>query len=189
MIYYHSLLSTSIIISGFDSSTSLGWHLWSLNIWETSLQDFRITIKMSSISMLVLLLYVTWSFSVSAFSLSFLFRIIFLIIMCPKEFPLWSSLCGVWCAYCILRDISFLRLMKCSMILRKVSGNGFIFYFQCSYICFFHGIPDILSALCLDFFRYKIFFNLGIYVFYFVTNDWHSSLMPLLGCLILKVFV
>jgi hypothetical protein len=65
----------------------------------TSAQDllaFIISVEMSGVILIGLPLYVTWTFSLTAFNILSFFSIFgVLIIMCQEEFPFWFSLFGV----------------------------------------------------------------------------------------------
>jgi hypothetical protein len=59
---WNMLFSPFMVIEGFDVYKSLVWHLWSLIVCSTPFQiplDFRVSIKKSSIILIVLPLYVT----------------------------------------------------------------------------------------------------------------------------------
>ena len=56
------LFSPFIVIESFPGYNSLGWHLWSLSVCRTSIQDilaFRVSVEKSDIILIGLPLYVT----------------------------------------------------------------------------------------------------------------------------------
>jgi hypothetical protein len=74
-----------MVTESFARYISLGWHLCSLRVWMTSVQDllaFRVSIEMSGVILIGLPLYVSWPFSLIAFNILSLFcAFIVLIIM------------------------------------------------------------------------------------------------------------
>ena len=99
VLLWNPLVSTSMVIESLAGYSSLGWHLCSLRVCITSVQDllaFIVSGEKSGAILICLPFYVTWRFSLTAFNILSLFRAFFvLIIMCQEEFPFWSSLFGV----------------------------------------------------------------------------------------------
>jgi hypothetical protein len=79
----------------FAGYSSLSWHLCSLSVCITSVQDFLAFIvsgEKSGVILICLPSYVHWPFSLSALNILSLFNaFVFLIIMCWEEFLFWSS--------------------------------------------------------------------------------------------------
>jgi hypothetical protein len=52
-----------MVIESFPGYSSLGWHLWSLRVCKTSVQDllaFRVSVEKLDVTLILLPLYVTW---------------------------------------------------------------------------------------------------------------------------------
>jgi hypothetical protein len=94
-----SFVSLCMVIESFAGYISLGWHLCSLGVCVTSVQDllaFIVSCKKSGVILIGLQLYVTCPFSLTAFNILSLFSaFVVLIIMCWEEFIFWFSLFGV----------------------------------------------------------------------------------------------
>lgn len=59
-----------MVIESFAGYNSLGWHLWSHRVCNTSIQAplaFRVSIEKSDVILIGMLLYVTWSFFLAGF--------------------------------------------------------------------------------------------------------------------------
>ena len=73
---WNTLVSPSMVIESFAGYSSLGWHFCSLRVCITSDQDLRafvVSVEKSSIILIGLPLYVSWSFSITAFNILFFF--------------------------------------------------------------------------------------------------------------------
>ena len=96
---WDSLFSPSMVIESFSGYSSLHWHLCSLRVCMTSVHDllaFIVSGEKSCVILIGLPLYITWPFSLTAFSIISLFSAFcVLIIICQEEFLFWSSLFGV----------------------------------------------------------------------------------------------
>ena len=92
-------VSPSKVIESLAGYSSLGWHLCSLRVCITSVQDLLALIvsgEKSSVIPIGLPLYVTRPFSLTVFNILSLFSaFVFLIIMCQEELLFWSTLFGV----------------------------------------------------------------------------------------------
>ena len=99
VLSWNSLVSPSMVIESFAGYSSLGWHLCSLRVCITSVQDllvFIVSVEKSGEILIGLPLYVTWPSSLTAFNILSLFSaFVVLIIMFQEEFLFWSSLFGV----------------------------------------------------------------------------------------------
>ena len=99
VLSWNTLVSPSMVIESFAGYSSLGWHLCSLRVCITSVQDllaFTASGEKSGVVLIGLPLYVTCSFFLTAFNILSLFSAFgVLIIMCQEEFLFWSSLFGV----------------------------------------------------------------------------------------------
>jgi hypothetical protein len=99
VLSWNTLVSPSMVIESFPGYNSLGWHLCSLSVCITSVQDllaFIVSGEKSGVFLIALSLCVTWPFSLTAFNILSLFSVfVVLIIMCQEEFLFWSSLFGV----------------------------------------------------------------------------------------------
>jgi hypothetical protein len=99
VLSWNTLVSPSMVIVSLAVNSSLGRHFCSLSVCITSVQDllaFIISGEKSGVILIVLPLYVTWPFSLTAFNtLSLFSAFVVLIIMCREEFLFWSSLFGV----------------------------------------------------------------------------------------------
>jgi hypothetical protein len=88
-----------MVIESVTGYSSLGWHLCSLSVYITSVQDllaFIVSGEKSGVILIGLPLYVTRPFSLAAFNTLSLFSAFFVvIIMCQEEFLFWFSLFGV----------------------------------------------------------------------------------------------
>jgi hypothetical protein len=64
-----------MVIESIAGYSNVGWHLCSLRVCKTSVQDFlafRVSVEKSGIVLIVLPLYVTWPFQILAgFNISF----------------------------------------------------------------------------------------------------------------------
>jgi hypothetical protein len=99
VLSWNTLVSPSMVIESFAGYSSLGWHLCSLSVYITSVQDllaFIVSGEKSGVILVGLPLYMTLPFSLTAFNILFLFSaVVVLIIMCHEEFLFYSSLFGV----------------------------------------------------------------------------------------------
>jgi hypothetical protein len=100
VLSWNTLVSPSMIIESFAGYSSLGWHLCSLRVCITSVQDLLALIDSGENSGIILLglpLYVTWTFSLTAFNILCLFSaFVVLIIMCWEKFlsgPVYLEFC------------------------------------------------------------------------------------------------
>ena len=88
-----------MVIESFIGYSSLGWHLRSLRVFKTPVQDllaFRNSVEKSCVILIGLPLYFTWPFPLTAFVILSLFCIIIVvIIMWQEDFILWSNIFGV----------------------------------------------------------------------------------------------
>jgi hypothetical protein len=91
--------SPSMVIESLAGYNSLDWHLCSLSVCITSVQDllaFIVSDEKSGVILIVLPLYVSLPFTLTGFNILSLFSaFVVLIIMCQEEFLFWSSLFGV----------------------------------------------------------------------------------------------
>jgi hypothetical protein len=65
-----------MLIGGLAGYNILDWHLYSLRVWMTSVQDllaFRVSVEKSNIILVGFLLYVTWPFFLTTFNILFVF--------------------------------------------------------------------------------------------------------------------
>ena len=99
ILSWNTLVSPLMVIESFAGYISLGWHLFSLSVCITSVQDllaFIVSGEKSGIILIGLPLYVTWPFSLAAFNILCLFNaFVVLIIMCREEFLYCSNIFGV----------------------------------------------------------------------------------------------
>jgi hypothetical protein len=95
----NTFISPSMVIESLAGYSSLGWHLCSLGVYITSALDllaFIVSGEKSGVILIGLPLYVTCSFSLTAFNILCLFSaFVVLIIMCREDILFWSSLFGV----------------------------------------------------------------------------------------------
>ena len=88
-----------MVIESLAGYSSVHWHLCSLSVCITCVQDllaFIVSGEKSGVILIGLPFYVTLPFSLTAFSILSLFSaFVVLIIMCREEFLFWSSLFGV----------------------------------------------------------------------------------------------
>ena len=97
---WNTLVSPSMVIGSLAGYSSLGWHLCSLRVCITSVQDllaFIVSGEKSGIILIGLPLYVACSFFLTAFNILSLFSaFVVLIIMCREEFlsvPVYLEFC------------------------------------------------------------------------------------------------
>ena len=99
VLSWDTLVSPFMVIESFAVYSSLAWHLCSLRVCITSVQDLLAFIgsgDKSGVILIGLLLYITRPFPLTAFNILSLFSaFVVLIIMCWEEFLFWSSLFGV----------------------------------------------------------------------------------------------
>ena len=99
VLSWNTLVSPSMVIERLAGYSSLGWHLCSLRVCITSVQDllaFIVSGEKSGIILIGLPLYVTWPFSLAAFNILCLFSaFVGLTIMCREEFLYCSNIFGV----------------------------------------------------------------------------------------------
>jgi hypothetical protein len=72
VLSWNTLVSPSMVIKSFAGYTILGWHLCSLWVCITSVQDllsFIVSSEKSGVILIGLTLYVTFPFSLTAFSI------------------------------------------------------------------------------------------------------------------------
>ena len=121
VLSWNTFFSPSMVIESFAGYCSLDWHLCSLRVCITSVQDllsFIVSGKKSGVILIGLPLNVSGPFSLTAFNILSLVRaFVVLIIMCQEEFLFWSSLFGVLSASCMFMGISFFRFEKFSSII------------------------------------------------------------------------
>ena len=84
-----------MVIESLAGFNSLGWHLCSLSICITSVQDlltFIVSGEKSGVILIGLPPYVTWPFYLTAFNIVSLFSaFVVLIIICREKFLFWPS--------------------------------------------------------------------------------------------------
>jgi hypothetical protein len=99
VLSWNTLVFPSMVIESFVGYSSLAWHLCSLRVYLTSVQDllaFIVSVEKSAIILIGLPLYLYLPFSLTAFNILSLFSsVVVLIIMCWEEFLFCSSLFGV----------------------------------------------------------------------------------------------
>ena len=126
----------------------------SLCVCITSVHDLlalTVSGEKSGVILIVLPVYVTRAFPLTAFDILSLFSaFVVLIIMCQEEFLFWSSLFGVVYASCMVMAISFLRYGKFSYIFfDDISWTFKLKFFILIYtyvVCeFFHGHSELLG--------------------------------------------
>ena len=91
------MVSPSLVIESLAGNRSMGWHLCSLSVSITSVQDllaFIVSGEKSGVILLGLLLYLIL-FPYCFYILSLFSAFVVLIIICWEEFLFWSSLFGV----------------------------------------------------------------------------------------------
>jgi hypothetical protein len=70
VLSWNTLVSSSMVIESFAGYSSLGWHLCSLSVYITSVQDllaFLVSAEKSGVTLIDLPLYLTWHFFLSVF--------------------------------------------------------------------------------------------------------------------------
>jgi hypothetical protein len=91
VLLWNTLVSPSMVIESFAGNSSLGWHLCSLMLCITSVQDllaFIVSGEKPGVILIGLSLYVTWPFPLTAFNILSLFSaFVVLIITCWEKFP------------------------------------------------------------------------------------------------------
>jgi hypothetical protein len=99
VLSWNTFVSPSKVIESLFGYSSLGCHLCSLSVSIIYVQDllaFIVSGEKSYVIFIDLPLYVTLSFSLTAFNVLSLFSaFVVLIIMCREDFLFWSSLFGV----------------------------------------------------------------------------------------------
>jgi hypothetical protein len=135
---------------------------------------FRISIEKSDIILIGLPLYVTLSFSLTAFNiLSLFYTFIIFIIMSQEEIIFCSSLFGILYTFCTLIGISFFTLGNfSSMVLLK---NFFV-----PSICFSSSdpIPIIIFSLFTESQVFSVFYTrCSLDLNFFLTNIITSTIM------------
>ena len=108
-------ISPSLNLAGYEI---LGWKFFSLSMLNTgphSLLAYRVSVKWSTVSLMGFPLWVTWPFSLAAFSIfSFISTLVNLTIMCLRVILLKEYLCDVLC-------ISWIWMLACLARLGKFS--------------------------------------------------------------------
>ena len=105
------LFFSFIVIENFVGYNSLGWNLWSLRVYSTSIQNFlafKRSLEKQGVILIGLPLYGTWSFSFAAFHiLSLLCIFSILIIICQANFLFWFNLLRVLYVSCTFLSLFF----------------------------------------------------------------------------------
>lgn len=98
-LLWNNIFSPFKVIESCPGYSNLGWHLWSLRVCSTSVQDFlafRGSIGKSGAILISLPLYVPWPFSLVSLNILSLFCIFCVQnIMWQGDFLLWSNLFAV----------------------------------------------------------------------------------------------
>ena len=119
----NTLVSPSMVIESLARYSSLGWHLCSLSVCITSVQDllaFIVSGEKSGVILIGLPLYVPSPFPLTAFNnLSLFSAFVVLIIMCRRNFfsgPVYLEFCRLlvctWASLSLGLDIFFYNFVE-----------------------------------------------------------------------------
>ena len=119
ILSWNTLVSPSTVIDSFAGYSSLGWHLCSLRVYITSVQNllaFIVSGEKSGVFLTGLPFYDIWLFSLTAFNILSLVHLLFWLLCVGRNFfsgPVYLEFCRLLVCSCA----SFFRFGKFSSII------------------------------------------------------------------------